>query len=233
MNHLVIGMGQIGSAVATVLLGGGYDVSMADIATERLDKTIDVLHICFGYSDEFVQEVKKYQKAYQPRLIIIYSTVPIGTTKCVKSAVHSPVEGKHPRLSHSIKVGLRFIGYNDNQDKVLAQNIWRPITVCESLPNSDWTEFLKLASTSKYGINIVWADYMANVAGQLEMPYNYVKDWDKAYNELYGKLKMKHNRKFVLDPPDGKIGGHCVVPNAELLDNQFPHCMLKQIKAMK
>lgn len=232
MNHLIAGVGQIGTAVLQ-LLEKYHDVFAIDKDSEKVEKKIDIIHICFPWTDDFIKEVKKYQKTYKPKLIIIYSTVPIGTTKRIKHAVHSPVEGKHPRLYTSIKIGLRWIGYNDNEDKIKAQAIWRPITLCESVPNSDWTEFLKLASTSKYGINIVWADYMDKVSKHLKMPYDYVKEWDMAYNELYGRLRMKHIRKYVLEPPQGPVGGHCILPNAEILNDQFPNEMLKMIGQMK
>lgn len=232
MKHLVIGVGQIGSAV-TAVLSEKYDVLTLDITPESIKSKIDVLHICFPYSEDFIKEVRKYRTKFKPKLIIIYSTVPIGTTKKIKHAVHSPVEGKHPRLATSVRVGLRWIGYNDREDKILAQNIWRPITLCESVPSSDWTEFLKLASTSKYGINIVWADYMDRVSKELDMPYDYVKEWDHSYNDLYSRLRMKGNRKYILDPPQGEIGGHCVVPNAKLLNEQFPSQMLYKIIEME
>ena len=231
-QHLVIGMGEIGSAIANNLLQKDFLVQTLDINPETITGKIAVLHICIPYSDNFVKTVKAYQKKYNPKLIIIYSTVPVGTTRKIEHAVHSPVEGKHPRLTQSVKVGLRWIGYNTNQDKIAAQRIWRKITVCESIQNTDWTEFLKLASTSKYGINIVWADYMRKVAEHLNMPYEYVLEWDKAYNELYRKLGFKQYQKFVLDPPYGEIGGHCIVPNSFLLDEQFPDTMLKLIKQM-
>lgn len=233
MNHLVVGIGEIGSAVATVLSEANYSVKTLDISPEPVDGTVHILHICIPYSEDFVKIVKDYQKQYHPDLVIIYSTLPVGTTKKIKNAVHSPVEGKHPRLAGSIRMGLRWIGYNNNEDKTLAQKIWRPITVCESVGNSDWTEFLKLASTAKYGINIVWAEYMDSVADFLGMPYKYVKEWDQGYNQLYRKLRMPSYQKFVLDPPLGKIGGHCIVPNAFLLDAQFPSKMLKMIKEMQ
>lgn len=233
MKNLVIGLGQIGSAVYQVLIDNGRDVQGLDVLPESLNNKFDVLHICFPYSEDFVKEVKKYKRKFKPDLTIIYSTVPIGTTKQIKHAVHSPVEGKHPRLATSVRKGLRWIGYNDNEDKIYAQKIWRPVTLCETVPNSDWTEFLKLASTSKYGINLVWAEYMDSVSKHLGMPYDYVKEWDVSYNDLYANLKMRHNRKYILDPPNGKIGGHCVVPNAELLDKQFPSDMLKMIKEFK
>lgn len=232
MKHLVIGLGQIGSAVYQVL-SDKYEVDALDINPEPVKDKVDVLHICFPYSETFVKEVKRYQIKYSPQLVIIYSTLPIGTTKKIKHAVHSPVEGKHPRLAMSVRVGLRWIGYNNDEDKKLAQKIWRPITLCESVPDSDWTEFLKMASTSKYGINLVWADYMDSVAKHLKMPYAFVKEWDQGYNALYARLDMKSVRKYVLDPPGGVIGGHCVRENAFLLDDQFPNDMLKMIKATK
>lgn len=224
MHHLVIGAGEIGSAVAQVF---SDSVDILDVHPETFKKQPDVVHICFGYFSGFVKEVKRYQAKYQPKLTIIYSTVPIGTTKKIPHAVHSPVEGKHPRLYSSLMMGKRFIGHNDVKSGKLAEKVWES---AQLVPNSDWTEFLKLASTAKYGINLVWADYMSNVSQELGMNYDLVKEWDQAYNQLYRRLKYHNYRKFILEPPSGQIGGHCIVPNAFLLDDQFPHEMLKLIK---
>lgn len=232
MTHTVIGLGQIGSAVAQVLLDANYKVSTLDVHSEP-SKQSDILHICFGYSEKFIKEVKRYQRLYEPRLTIVYSTVPIGTIKTLPQTVHSPVEGRHPRLYYSVKAGTRYIGHNSVRDGDLAAEIWNSITECELLPNSDWTEFLKLASTSKFGINLVWEDYVNEVAQELGMSHIIAKNWDKNYNKLYKKLKFPQFRKYVLDAPEGKIGGHCVVPNAELLDEQYPSELLKMIKGMQ
>lgn len=226
MNHLVVGMGQIGSAITQVFAS---DVETLDINSEPVKKSIDIMHVCFGYSKDFIREVKRYQVKYSPKLTIIYSTVPIGTTKKLKHTVHSPVEGRHPRLYSSVMMGTRFIGYNDPKDLKLANEVYR-LHKIQAVPDSNWTEFLKLSSTAKYGINLVFAEYMNDVSKKLGMDYEFVKEWDMAYNQLYRKLKFHNYRKFVLEPPRGKIGGHCVVPNAFLLDDQFPHDMLKMIK---
>jgi UDP-N-acetyl-D-mannosaminuronate dehydrogenase len=232
MNHAVIGLGEIGSALTRVLVDAKYKVSTADLYPDLILKDIDVLHICFPYSDKFVTDVKRYSAKYNPRLIIIYSTVQVGTTKQIKRAVHCPIEGKHPKLDQGIRSFKKFIGFNNLTDRDLAVEVWADISGYVTLPNTDWTEFLKLASTSKYGINIVWADYMADVAEQLDMPYKHVKEWDKAYNDLYRRMQLYDLRKYVLDPPDGFIGGHCVVPNAELLNKSYPDEMLEMIVGM-
>ena len=233
MKHLVIGIGEVGGAVMTNLMALKHNVTTLDIKDEGVKGKFDVLHICFPYSDNFVDAVKKYKRKFVPDCIIIYSTVPIGTTKKIKGAVHSPVEGKHPRLDFGVKTFKRYIGYNDFVVGKMAAEVWEELDNYELFNNSDYTEFLKLASTSKYGINLVWAQYMADTAEKLGMDYALVKDWDRAYNTLYGRMGMGWAKKYVLDAPNGPIGGHCVTPNAELLDEQFPHEMLKMIKEMK
>jgi UDP-N-acetyl-D-mannosaminuronate dehydrogenase len=232
MQNLVIGMGEVGTAVAEVL-SERYKIQTHGEDYEDIYGKIDALHICFPYSDNFIKYVRQYMKRFDPLVVIIYSTVPVGTTKKLGAkVVHSPIEGKHPKLRRSTKIFTRFIGYNRGVSGTLAVRIWEPIVNIKLIPDSDYTEFLKLASTSKYGINIVWAQYMANCAKELGMDYQLVKDWDRAYNSLYKQLKLVDYRKFVLDAPEGPIGGHCVVPNAEILDERFPSDLLKMIKEM-
>lgn len=232
MRHLVIGVGQIGTAVWGNLVSAKLDVTPLE-KDEPLKGDYDVLHVCFPPSDSFVSDVKRYQVRFNAKCTIIYSSTPIGVTKQIPKAVHTPVEGVHPRLEYSIKTFKRWIGYNDLETAEIAKLIWEEITDVELVKNSDFTEFLKLASTSKYGINIVWAQYMADTAKQLGMEYKLVKDWDRSYNQLYTKMHLPHYRKYILDPPNGPIGGHCIVPNAEILDEQFPSDLLKMIKDLK
>lgn len=234
MRHVVIGIGEVGTGVLNVLVGAGYKVDTIDLVDSMAEPRVyDVLHICIPYSDSFVDEVVTYKEQHRAKVVIIYSTVPIGTTKKIDGAVHSPVEGRHPRLTYGVKTFKRYIGYNDINDGKVAERIWRDITETQLVENSDATEFLKLASTSKYGINLVWAQYMDDTMRKLGLGYELVKDWDLSYNELYARMKLPKFKKYVLDSPKGKIGGHCVVPNAALLDEQYPNDMLKMIKEMR
>lgn len=233
MTNLVIGMGEVGSAVAGVL-SEEYIVVTHDKNHEDIIDKIDVIHICFGYSEDFIDEVQSYIERFNPKLVIIYSTVPIGTTrKFGPQVVHSPIEGKHPKLRRSTKLFKRYIGYTNLDAAIMAYKLWSSITEVELVDNPNHTEFLKLASTSKYGINIVWAKYMKDVSDEIGMDYELVKDWDVAYNKLYTSMHLPEYRKFILDAEDGPIGGHCVVPNAELLNEQFPNQMLTIIKGAK
>lgn len=235
MKSLVIGNGQIGSSVAEVI-SVTDDVTIYDKSGSEppILKSVEILHICFPYSKQFIKQVNQYIIKYQPWHVIIWSTVTIGTTRKIRGAVHSPVEGRHPHLASSIKQSVRWIGANNPAEEEFFTGYFRKLLIKTKILNdSNFTEFLKLRSTSKYGINLMWTDYEARVADEIGMDFDYLKDFDEDYNKLYHNLGMDWARRYILNPPKGKIGGHCVVPNAELLDQQFPDELLKMIKEYK
>lgn len=234
MRSLVIGRGQIGRAVAEVIARQDDVITYDRSDGEPSYQYVDMIHICFPYSETFIEDVRGYEKYFGEKPIVIWSTVPIGTTKQIVGAVHSPVEGVHPKLADSIRKMTRWVGVNTEYGMEHYKAYFDRFDFkTEIVNNSDFTEFLKLRSTSKYGINIVWAYYEAQVAKQLGMDYKMVQNFDRDYNDLYHELGMNWAQRYIMEEPTGKIGGHCVVPNAELLDDQFPSEMLKLIKEMK
>lgn len=229
MNHLIIGFGEIGKAIKQVMR---ENVSVYDTALDnkRVPDTIDVMHICFPYSDTFVQDVKAYLARYEPRHVIVYSTVPIGTSKSIgEGIVHSPVEGKHPDLALSILHMERWLGADNTEEVQFLANMFQELGIrTRVIESSDFTEAIKLLSTTEYGINIEFARYKKEVADAIGMDYQLTKDWNTVYNKLYRNLGLDGRyQKFVLDSPVGSKGGHCIIPNARLLDGQYPNNMVK------
>jgi hypothetical protein len=230
--NLVIGEGEIGKAVFGILHYQHVDVKSYDItySEKPTDKYIDVLHICFPYSDKFVEYVKEYINDFKPLHVIIWSTLPIGTTKQIKGAVHSPVTGKHPKLGRSIKDSVRWIGANDEVEGQFFDEFFKSLYMSTKvIDNSDYTEALKLLCTTEYGINIEFARYKKQVADGIGMDFKLTKEWNQDYNKLYHNLDMQWAQKYVLDAPEGPKGGHCVTPNARLLDKQFPSMFTKVV----
>lgn len=232
-RSLVIGKGQIGQSLYKVLKKH-KSVFIRDVKGPQYSN-IDVLHIAFPYSETFVADVANYIEQYNPGLTIVYSTVPIGTCEQVGPyTVHSPIEGRHPHLATSIELGVRWIGCGDEDTAMMAVTFWSEfVKVIRTTSSSKDTEFLKLRSTAKFGINLVWTDYEKSVADAIGMGFDALKQFDEDYNELYDNLGMHQFQRYILDAPEGRIGGHCVTPNAELLDKQYPNDMLKMISAMK
>ena len=231
MRHLIIGMGQVGNGIFNVLKDV-YIVFSRDKKPAIISVKIDVLHICIPYSEEFEESVKKYIKLYKPKLTIVYSSTKIGT--CEKlGVIHSPIEGKHPQLGLSIRNSARWLGSSNEKNLGLAAKIWEKIVPVRRMESANFTEWLKLRSTSKYGINIVWADYEAGCCEKLGLDFSAVRQFDMDYNEMYKRMGMLQFQRYILDPPNGKIGGHCIVPNAELLNEDYPDDMLDMIMEMK
>ena len=231
MNSLIIGQGEIGKAVKEVL--GGHDkVSTYDSAQDNsftFDVDTDILHICFPYSNEFIDQVKYYIKESKPWHVVIWSTVPIGTTGMIRGAVHSPVEGRHPNLARSIKDSTRWIGTENEDEGKFFEAYFKSLMLNPRLvPDSLFTEALKLLSTTEYGVNIEFARYKQRIADSIGMDYNLAKEWNRDYNKLYRNLGASEKfQKYVLDAPLGPKGGHCVTPNARILFEQFPDELVK------
>lgn len=225
-NSVIIGYGEIGKAIHRIF----QDADIVEVDTPVYESKYEVMHICLPHSHKFGIIVRDYQSRFSPKHTIIYSTVPIGTTKQIPGAVHSPVEGRHPDLELSIRTTTRWLGADDETEFLFFSNLFaeRFIKV-RRLTDSRFTEFLKLRSTAKYGINLIWADYELNVADELGMDYRFVKEFDKDYNRLYHELGEHWAKRYILVPPGGKIGGHCVVPNAKLLNEQYPNEWLEKL----
>lgn len=232
---LVIGMGEVGTALYKVLNRSKvvYARDLAD--TDHDHSEVRILHIAFPYTDNFVNDVSGYLELYAPDLVIVYSSVPIGTCEKIgDNIVHSPVEGKHPALEESILMSPRYLGCKDPLALEAAVQFWVPLAkILRTLPSASHTEFLKLRSTSKYGINIAWTDYEKKVADAIGMDFTALKNFDIDYNILYQQLGLPQFQRYILDPPNGQIGGHCVVPNAEALNEQFPSPMLEEVIKMR
>lgn len=238
MRNLVIGYGEIGQAIeANLKTTGKLKVWHRDKKPGFVQhKNIEALHICYPYSKDFIDITQNYIRQYDPRLVIVYSTVPVGTCDALgNDVVHSPVEGRHPDLTESVHRGMRWMGSKNKKALALAQNLWLDAGLNITPVNSSQaTELLKLTSTTLYGINLAFADYRAKVAAELGVNYELFKSWDSDYNDMYKSLGYAAKfQRYVLDAPNGKIGGHCVVPNAELLYAQYPDELVNIVKGMK
>ena len=106
MRHLVIGMGEIGSAIQSIF-GADYTDPVKGDSFSNGD--YDMMHICIPYSKNFEKIVKEYQEEYKPVYTVVHSTVPIGTCNRL-DVTHSPCRGKHPSLKESILTFVKYVG---------------------------------------------------------------------------------------------------------------------------
>lgn len=211
-KHLVAGHGVVGSALQEII---------SDRAPPN--EYTAILHICFPYSNRFYSDVATWQMDMNPDLTIIHSTVPIGTTASLHRSVHSPVMGRHNNMKESLLNVKKWVGGSECEfASECLQELGIHTTTCNS---SDHTEALKLLSLSKYGVNIAFAQYQAEVARSLEMPYEEIMEWDLEYN----KAVTSDLKRPILYPPGDVIGGHCVIPGVRMMQSHRYSLMLREV----
>jgi hypothetical protein len=212
MNSLIIGNGEIGSALHKIVGGDIKD-------KEYLQGKYDIIHICFPYNDAFISQVEMYQNQYNPKFTIIHSTVPIGTSKKL-NAIHSPIRGIHPNLEEGIRIFVKFIG-GDQASEVA--DYFRKYGIKVMLfGDSKTTEAMKLFDTLYYGICVEFAKEVNRFCFKNNLNFSDIYRLSNiTYNDGYKELKHDEFVRPVLEPIMKTIGGHCVRQNAKLLKTDF------------
>jgi len=222
-------MGEIGKSL--------YNILKKHYLTIGIDKEegavvpVDVMHICFPYSKKFVKQVKQYIEKYSPQVVVVHSTVPVGTTeRCGENVFHSPVRGKHPNLERGLKNFMKELGGKDEDIGSFLEGYFRKaeIPVLHRGYSAKHTEFAKIMSTTKYGWDIVFCKEMKKMCDEYGLDFDFCyKRWTKDYNNGYAGLGDDQYIRPVLKPMPGKIGGHCVVQNCDLDKNKITEFILK------
>jgi hypothetical protein len=231
-RHLVLGSGEVGSAIQEIF-SSQYEVEVCD-KEQTVDGSFEVLHVCFPFSDTFVSCVNAYvdQYASSDALVIIHSTVPLGTTKMCMSAVHSPIRGVHPELVKGVQTFVKYIGGERAQE---AAEIFHTVGIkTHTTLRSENTEALKLWDTTYYGWCILFEKAVHAYCQRHTLDWDLVyTEANKSYNEGYKALGMSHVIRPVLKHVDGAIGGHCVLQNLEILDDEMTQELISLNERLK
>ena len=218
----IVGYGEIGSSIAKVYRClDGFTVKVVDPSHNLNDniKGVEILNICIPFVKDFVSVVKNYITQSNPRYTIIHSTIAPGTTKLIGGKVcHSPMRGLHPNLDSGMKTFLKYIGPEDEESAHLYKKHLNDIGIkAHVCKDSKTTEYAKLLDTTYYGVCIAFHADVAQLCDSENMDFKEVMTlYNQSYNEGYMKLCKDNVFRPVLYPTK-KIGGHCVVPNAKIL----------------
>jgi len=245
---LVVGLGEIGRSLFDLLKESrkfevyGWDVNkekMQDIQQGDLPKEVDVLHICYRYTaqEEFVNTTADYIMRFRPELTIINSTVPPGTTEKVYTLsgghmVHSPVRGMHKTregMKRYLLFLTKYIGGVDGKSAELARRHFEELGLkTKILIGPVETELAKLFETTYRAWMIACFQEMHRISRRFGADFDQVTDF----------LEDTHRVRF--DRPvhfPGVMGGHCLIPNAELLlesyDSEFVKLILRSNEKRK
>jgi UDP-N-acetyl-D-mannosaminuronate dehydrogenase len=212
---VVIGLGEVGRPLCDLIAQTGADVLGVDVAPVEMPApgTVDVVHICIPFEiDDFVGQTAGYVDRLQPELTVINSTVGVGTTRAVHERtgariVHSPIRGKHARMLQELTYYDKFIGPIDAEAGVLAKQHFESVGMTTRMLSSpEASELAKLTETTYFGVLIAWAQEVARYCEAVGVDYDEVV-------AIYEQIGYLPPVRFS----PGIIGGHCVMPNIEIL----------------
>jgi len=214
---IIVGGGEIGKSLLSVL-EKHYDCKIIDVEVDDNPEEYEIMHVCFPYSDKFVEYVKVYQNLYKPKYTVCHSSVPVGTSEKI-CAVSSPCMGIHPHLGESFKTFIKFLGGKD-ADKI-ADYFRRAGIKVYLTDKSDSTEYMKIMSTTFYGIMIEFTKQVKQDCRDKDIPFELFTLWNMNYNDGYEKLGYPEYKKPLLTPIMKIQGGHCTLQNSYLIENDF------------
>lgn len=225
---LVVGIGEVGEALATVLDEALDPVLRLDLAPAKIDEPIGIMHICIPYREasEFASAVIGYVRRFAPQLVIINSTVIPGTTRALADAtgvatVYSPVRGKHAKMVADMRHYKKFVaGLTSEAAAAAAAHFEAAGLKTSTMTRPETLELAKLAETTYFGVQIAFAQELNRYARRVGGDYNQAIDF-------FAEVEFLPRTRYV----PGFIGGHCVIPNVALLKRLAGSSLLDAIVA--
>ena len=230
-KNVVVGLGEIGSPISKLLekksLVVGYDLDkkLMDLKKfKKLENTDTLfLHVCIPHTKNFKKNVLQLIKKFKPEIVVIHSTISPNTTYSLQSVCDIPImysatRGVHKRMLTDLKRYTKYFAISKNapKKKMAITEFKKSMKLCNvKTKQMEKPETLELAKiicdTSYLGWLINYAQLSNMIAIQYNVNYDEMWSFSDEIHELLG------NRPKLYP---GFIGGHCVIPNLDLMHNQ-------------
>ena len=222
---IVVGIGEIGGPLLE-LASEHCDAVGVDLQPSSYQGPCDVMHICYpGGITDFIERTVEYINRFRPGLTVINSTVPIGTTRQVTelaaaAVVFSPMRGKHRHMRQDLLRYTKYVGGMDPEWSARAADHFSSLGMTTKIVSSpEAAELAKLTETTYFGLLIAWAQEVERYCDALHLSYDEV-------SSFYDEVDFFPPVRYF----PGVIGGHCVMPNIELLKETFQSQLLAAIE---
>ncbi|MBS7614761.1 GDP-mannose dehydrogenase [Candidatus Bathyarchaeota archaeon] len=228
---LVVGLGEVGRPLFELLKEStDFNVYCFDLDEKKMQEIgqrvsdfpskFSVMHVCipcFNKGD-YVSTIVNYVERFNPRLLIINSTVEPGVTLEVHKhcsnclVVHSPVRGVHKSkeyMKKELKRWTKYIGGATPEAAELAEKHFRKLGLKTKVVKSCVeTELAKLFETTYRAWMIACFQEMHRIS------QNFGASFDDVADFIEDTHRLRHDRPVMFP---GVIGGHCQIPNIKLL----------------
>ena len=226
MTDIILGMGEVGETLFDLLVDRKFDCIGIDLDDSKCKNYTEneiienpqYLHVCLpGELEKFTDIVIEWvNKIKNIQVAVIHSTVKPGTTKTIqeKSSIpilFSPVRGVHRRFLNDIKKYTKFISFDGTE---INSKIKKDLE--NRFEKVDWMSTTKTAELAKILVDTTYYGWLINYAQITKMicekeNINFDEMW-KFADEIHENLG---NRPKMFP---GIIGGHCVIPNLNLVE---------------
>ena len=236
-KDVVAGIGEIGKSILKILskdnIVVGFDLNPDLMDKRKIERYKNLktsfMHIAIPVTGKFINDVLKLYKKFQPECIVIHSTIRPGTTEILQRKLSIPVmysatRGVHKRMIYDLKRYTKFfvISPNAPRGKWASSRYVKMMKHCgiktKKMTKPETLELAKIICDTSY---LGWLVNYAQLSNMIANEYgvNYDEMW--SFTEEIQKFLGNRPKMYP-----GIIGGHCVLPNLDLINNE----KLDQIK---
>ena len=230
-KDIVAGIGEIGKPILKLLSKHGVVVgfdSNPDLMDERKFERYEslktsFLHIAIPVTGKFINNVLKLYKKFQPECIVIHSTIKPGMTEKLQEKLSIPViysatRGVHKRMIYDLKRYTKFFVISANAPRGkwattrYAQSMKRCGVKTKKMSKPETLELAKIICDTSY---LGWLVNYAQLSNVIAIEHGV--DYDEMWSFSDEIQKFLGNRPKMYP---SFIGGHCVIPNLNLINNE-------------
>jgi len=230
-KNVVVGLGEIGNPICKLISKNsitiGYDIDKKLMNQKKFKKYEQnetlTLHICIPFSTKFIKNVQNLVKQFQPEILVIHSTISPSTTSILQSKLKIPViysatRGVHKRMYSDLKRYTKFFAISSNAPKKqfaineFKKNMRIHGVKTKQMSKPETLELAKIICDTSY---LGWLINYAQLSNMIAINYNVNYDEMWTFSDEIDKFLGNRPKMYP-----GFIGGHCVIPNLDLMHNQ-------------
>ena len=230
-KDIVVGLGEIGLPILKLLskkdLVLGYDIDKNLMSKTKFKKfenhPTSFLHIAIPFTDKFIRNLNSLFKKFNPECMVIHSTISPGTTTKLQTTFNIPViysstRGVHKNMTRDLKRYTKFFAISNKSPRKqwaissFSKKMKSVGIKTKQMSKPETLELAKIVCDTSY---LGWLVNYAQISNLIAQKFNV------NYDEMWSFSDEIH--KFLGNRPKlfpGFIGGHCVIPNLKLINNE-------------
>ncbi len=230
-KDVVVGLGEIGLPILKLFSKTekivGYDTNKKLMNEANFNKFKNLptsfMHVAIPVTKKFDSNLIELYEKFQPECIVIHSTIPPGTTEKIQNKINSPLiysatRGVHKRMLKDLKRYTKFFAISKSAPKKewAIKTYSKKMKLCnvktKLMTKPETLELAKiLCDTSYLGWLINYSQITNVIATNFGVNYDEMWTFSDEIHKILGNRPKMY---------PGYIGGHCVIPNLDLINNK-------------